>query len=219
MADLIRLGFPSRECQSRQRWQGFRPAFAHDRGPVVFDCALADAKIGSNILAGMTGEDQNHDLPLPRRQSVKMVQGFGAVGGATRRFSPVLQGAQDTCNQFSAADRLFDEIDSSGLHGIYSQPDITAVGYHDDRHGILGGPKLQQKREATKITQRRIGQQAGVVLALIDPQKRSAIGKCLGAKAICLKQPPKCRANMGIVIDDKDKGAAVGVASAADPDC
>jgi hypothetical protein len=35
---------------------------------VIFDRALADAQIGSDVLAWMTGEDQFHDLTLSNGQ-------------------------------------------------------------------------------------------------------------------------------------------------------
>jgi hypothetical protein len=34
--------------------------FAHDGGAMVLDRALADAEIGGNVLARMTGENQVH---------------------------------------------------------------------------------------------------------------------------------------------------------------
>ena len=39
---------------------------------MVFDRSLADAEIGGDILAGMTGENAVHHLALTRRQPGKM---------------------------------------------------------------------------------------------------------------------------------------------------
>jgi hypothetical protein len=41
----------------------------HDRGAVVLDGALVDAKVRRDILVGVAGEDQLHDLALPRSEA------------------------------------------------------------------------------------------------------------------------------------------------------
>src|SRR5271169_363217 len=48
--------------QSGQGREGLRACLLHDRSAVVLDGALADAEIRSDILAGMAGENQIHDL-------------------------------------------------------------------------------------------------------------------------------------------------------------
>jgi len=45
---------------------------AHNRGAVVFHRALRNPQIGGDVLAGMTGEHQIHDLALTIGQACNM---------------------------------------------------------------------------------------------------------------------------------------------------
>jgi hypothetical protein len=57
------------ERQADQRRKRVRAGLLHDGGTMVLDRALADAEIGGNVLAGMAGEHQLHDLALARGQT------------------------------------------------------------------------------------------------------------------------------------------------------
>ncbi len=70
------------ERQARERRKRLRTRSLHDRGAVVFNCALADAKVGRNVLAGLTGKHALHHFALTRRQT-------GQVGRG--RLAPFLQ--------------------------------------------------------------------------------------------------------------------------------
>ena len=48
---------------------------------MVLDRALADAKVRGDILAGVAGEDQVHDLALSRREARDMVRRILSPGG------------------------------------------------------------------------------------------------------------------------------------------
>src|SRR3954454_3012107 len=50
------------ERQSDQRRKRVRASLLHDGGTMVLDRALADTEVGGNVLAGMAGEHQLHDL-------------------------------------------------------------------------------------------------------------------------------------------------------------
>jgi hypothetical protein len=69
VAGAIRRDRPRRHRpKSPQCGKRFRTRFLHDRGAMVLDCAPADSKIRGDVLAGMSFQDQIHDLVLPRRQ-------------------------------------------------------------------------------------------------------------------------------------------------------
>jgi hypothetical protein len=55
----------------RQGWQRPRAGFSHDRSPVVFDRALANAKIGGYIYAGVSSEHHGHNVKLVGRKFCK----------------------------------------------------------------------------------------------------------------------------------------------------
>jgi hypothetical protein len=46
-----------------------RAGLLHDGGAIVLDRALANAEVGRNVLAGVAGEHQLHDLALTRGQT------------------------------------------------------------------------------------------------------------------------------------------------------
>src|SRR5437762_11885948 len=57
------------EREADQRRKRVRPGLLHDGRAMVLDRALADAEIGGNVLARMTGEHQLHDLALAPGQT------------------------------------------------------------------------------------------------------------------------------------------------------
>src|SRR5665213_2628632 len=57
------------KCQSRQRRKRLGAGLLHDRGTMVLDGTLADAKIRGDVLAGVPGQDPLHDLALPPREA------------------------------------------------------------------------------------------------------------------------------------------------------
>jgi hypothetical protein len=50
-----------------QGWQGPRTSFAHDGGPVILDGALADAKVGGDVLTGVSRQHHCHNVKLAGR--------------------------------------------------------------------------------------------------------------------------------------------------------
>ena len=61
----------SRQRQLDQFRHRLHAGVPHDRTAMVLDSALADAKIGNCVLAGLTGEDAVHDLTFSRREFAK----------------------------------------------------------------------------------------------------------------------------------------------------
>src|SRR2546421_11427629 len=61
---MRRLAGVGGERQADQRRKRVGPGLLHDGRAMVLDRALADAEIGGNVLARMTGEHQLHDLAL-----------------------------------------------------------------------------------------------------------------------------------------------------------
>lgn len=58
---LLRVG---RKRQPDQRRKGFRAAFAHGRGAMVFDGALIDAQFSGNDLVWLADQHMRHNLTL-----------------------------------------------------------------------------------------------------------------------------------------------------------
>ena len=82
----------------------------HDRGAMVFDRALADAEICGDILAWVAGEDHIHNPALLRCEFRDAIRGGGVPGGQFGRVLGLFKRALDAGEQFSAADRLFEEV-------------------------------------------------------------------------------------------------------------
>ena len=53
------------KCQAGQGWKRFCLHLFHDRRPMVLHGALAEMEVGGDVLVGMAGKDQLHDLALP----------------------------------------------------------------------------------------------------------------------------------------------------------
>jgi hypothetical protein len=77
---------------------------------MVLDSTLADAKIGGDILAGVAGEDQFHDLALSPSQARDVVSRGLPPGEQLARIPRLFESALDAGEQIAAADRLLDEV-------------------------------------------------------------------------------------------------------------
>ena len=100
---------------------------------MVLDSALADAKIGGDVLAGVASEDQFHDLALSRREIRDVARRSLPPGGQLARIPRLFKSALDAGEQFAAADRLLDEVRSAGLHGLHRHRHVAVAGDHDGR--------------------------------------------------------------------------------------
>ena len=87
--------------QSGERGKRLGAGSLHDFGAMVLDGPLADAEIGGNILAGLAGENQVHDLPLSRRKPGDMLRRFLVPGGQLGGVPRVVQSALDAGKQFA----------------------------------------------------------------------------------------------------------------------
>ena len=67
-------------------------------------------KIRGDVLAGVSGEHQLHDLALTRREPRDVIRRILSPGGQLARIPRLLERALDAGEQFIAADRLLDEI-------------------------------------------------------------------------------------------------------------
>jgi hypothetical protein len=83
LANRIGVGrdLGGRERQSGQRPNRLRPCFLHDRGAMVLNGALAKMEIRGDILAGVPGKHQRHDLVLTRREPRDMICRILSPGG------------------------------------------------------------------------------------------------------------------------------------------
>ena len=57
---------PAASAKRANAGRDFEPVFFMIAGAMVLDSALADAEIRGDVLIGMAGEDQFHDLALSR---------------------------------------------------------------------------------------------------------------------------------------------------------
>ena len=126
----------SRDCQPRQRRQRLRSGLFHDRCPMVFDSSLTDAKIGGDILAGMSSENQVHDLMLPYGKTRDVPCGVCLPGGSSAGVTPLFQGTRDTLGQFLGSNRFLDEIRRPRLHRLNRDGDVAIARDHDGRRQV-----------------------------------------------------------------------------------
>ena len=68
---------------------------------MVLDRALADAKIRGDVLAGVAGEDQFHDLALSRSQARDVIRRSLPPGGQLGRIPRLFESALDAGEQFA----------------------------------------------------------------------------------------------------------------------
>ena len=94
---------------------------------MVFHCALADAEIGGDVLAGMAGKNHLHDLTLPRSERGDVAGRILAPGQKLACIPRVFRMAIDVGKQFSAADRLLDEVGRASLHGFHRDRDVAVA--------------------------------------------------------------------------------------------
>jgi hypothetical protein len=103
---------------------------------MVLHGPLADAKVGRNILAWMSGKDEVHDLVLARgevgeaaKRRVARCRDFVGTPGSN-------QSEPDTCDQYVARDRLLYEIQRPLLHGQYGVGYSAAAADNNDGRAI-----------------------------------------------------------------------------------
>jgi hypothetical protein len=101
---------------SRQFGEGFRAGSLHRGGAVIFHRALADVKVGGDVLVRITGEQGVHDLAFPGRQGSDVPGGVCAPCDAFAGIAGVLEGSLEAFEQRVGTDRLFDEVEGSRLH-------------------------------------------------------------------------------------------------------
>src|ERR1700682_3268497 len=100
---------------------------------MVLNSALADAEVRGNILTGLSGEDQFHNLALSRSETRDMIRRILMPGGKFARVPRLFERALDAGEQFAAADRLLDEVRSARLHGLNRHRHVAIAGDHNGR--------------------------------------------------------------------------------------
>jgi hypothetical protein len=119
--------------QTGQCRQRLRPSSLHDGGAVIFDRALADAKIRGDVLARLAGEHPFHHVALSRRETSEVSRRRFSYLQQLVRILRQFESALDACDEFLAADRLFDEIQRARFHGLNRHVHIGIAGDHDRR--------------------------------------------------------------------------------------
>ena len=127
---------------------------------MVLDRALADAEVCGDILAGVTGEDQFHDLPLPGSEPRDVASRFLPPRDQLARISRLFERARDAGQQFITADGLLDEIQSARLHRLNRHRHVAIAGDHDGGQPIAGIVKPLQQFEPVHPRQIGVDQQA-----------------------------------------------------------
>ena len=196
----------SRKRGADQGGNILRAGLAHDGGAVVVDGALADAEVGGDVLAWMSGQDEIEDLALPSRQAGNARRGCILCGGPLPGVLMLIESAIDTREQFFAANRLLNEIDRPGLHRLDRHPDISVAGDHDRGEVVPNRLETLDDFDAAHSRHQRIDKQASLASGLVGIEEGLAVGEYLDGKSIVLEQVEHHGADTAVVIDDKDGG-------------
>src|SRR5262245_19997295 len=134
---------------------------------------IADADLGGGLLVHQAGADQLHDLLLTRTERVEagtQVLGFPFVLAPS---AIALDGHSDRVQEILLPDRLGEELDRSGLHGLDAHRDVAVAGDEDDGRVNVGLGQLSLKVEAAQLRHSDIEYETtGIVRKLAAQQFR-----------------------------------------------
>jgi len=108
------------------------PVF-HNRGTMILDNALANAKVRGDIFIKMASQNEIHDLMLPLRETPNARFGVLSPSGQFARIPRMFNSILDAGQEFITPNRFFDEVQSASLHGLNSHWHVTTAGDHDFR--------------------------------------------------------------------------------------
>jgi len=134
--------------QTGQRRKRLRAGFLHDCSAMVLHSALADAEFRGDVLIGMAGEDQFHDLARSRSEARDAVRRSLPPGEQLVRIPRLFESSLDAGDQFGGADRLLDEVRSARLHGLNCHRHVGIAGDHDGRQTMARIMEPLQQFEA-----------------------------------------------------------------------
>src|SRR6516162_4110096 len=172
---------------------------------MVLDCALADAEVGGNVLAGMTSERQLHDLALTRGQTREALRRRLPPNRQLARIPDVFQGMFDVGEQFVAVDRLLDEIRSPGPHRLDRHRHVALAGDHDGLQPATLALEPLQQREPAHPGHPGIDQQAPFATGTIGVKERLGTGIGLDRPAIFLEQIAHRLPHRAVIVDHEDR--------------
>ena len=124
-----------------------------------------------------------------------------------------LDGLIEPGHDFTATERLFDEIQRAVLDGADRHRDVPLPGDHEDRRRIILAMKLFQDIEAGLSGDIHVEQYAGRRPCPRDCQQGRAVGETDDLIAACGQDHRKRVANGRVVIDYKNLPAGGGFLS------
>ena len=193
------------ERQADQRRKRVRAGLLHDGGAMIFDRALADAEVGGDVLAGMAGEHQLHDLALARGQT-----------GEARSLPPPARA--DNLAESRVCSRARSMLANSSSRPIgFSMKSAapafmasTAIGTSPWPVIMMAGSRVPSlfsrcsSCEPAHAGHPGIDQQAAVAARTIGLEERLGTGVDLDRPAIFLEQIAHRLAHRAVIVDHED---------------
>ena len=171
---------------------------------MVLDRTLTDAEIGSNVLARVPGQHALHDVLLSRREPREVSRCVRSPFHQLARVMRQIESSLDTCEEFLAADRLFDEIQRARFHRHDRHRYIGVAGDHDRRQMMTLIPELLKQFEPAQSRQVRVDQQAFAFVGMKRVKKRFAAFVGVDDATIVFEHGAYRFANLVVIIDDDD---------------
>ena len=114
----------------------------------------------------------------------------------------------DACDEFLAADRLFDEIQCARFHGLNRHGHVGVAGDHDRRQAMTVMVELLKQFEPAHSRQIGVDQQACGLVGMKGVKKRLAA--CIGVDdaAVVFEHGAYRLTSLVVIIDDDDPGSA-----------
>ena len=131
---------------------------------MVFDRALTNTQIRCDILAGMTGKNEIHNLALSRRQARDLACSRLLPSDQFVCIPRLLERAFDAVQQVMSADRLGDEIGSAPFHGLNRYLYVAIARHHDCRESVARLMESGQQFQSAHPGQVGVHQEAGLAI-------------------------------------------------------
>jgi hypothetical protein len=106
---------PAASAKRANAGSDFEPVFLHDRGAMVLNSALADAKIRGNNFVRLACENRFHDLALSLTEASDLFCRSLPPNQQLVLIPRLFKSSPDADDQFTGIDRLLDEVRSGRL--------------------------------------------------------------------------------------------------------
>jgi len=97
-----------------------------------------DAELAADLFVQLSPHHEAHDLAFAATQQVITLSQERAAGCLKKRGLAVLQSIRDDSRNPVGLQRLDEEFERAGFHGLNGRADVRTVGHEDDGHfGVL----------------------------------------------------------------------------------